>query len=105
VTNINNEVTLQIEVINDATDAVVQNAQCSIFLLDSPYTELMNEDSNVSGIASQGYNFGGATDIKWRVRKSEDTDNPRYFPQSGTGQISASGFSQTVRLKENTFLD
>jgi hypothetical protein len=64
----------------------------------------MNEDSNASGLASEGYNYGGATDIKWRVRKSETTDNPRYRPQSGTGQISASGFTQTVRLKVNPFI-
>jgi hypothetical protein len=104
VTNINNDVTLQITVKNRDTDAVIQNAQCSIFLLDSPYTELMNEDSNVSGIASEGYNYTGPTDIKYRVRKSETTDNPRYFPATGTGQITTDGFTLLVLLSENTFI-
>jgi hypothetical protein len=103
-TNINNEVTLQITVLKDADGGFLENAQCSIYLLASPYTELMNEDSNASGVASEGYNYGGATDIKWRVRKSETTDDPRYIPQSGTGQISANGFTQTVRMKVNPFL-
>jgi hypothetical protein len=103
-TNINNEVTLQITVLKDADGTALQNAQCSIFLLDSPYTELMNEDSLVTGIASEGYNYVGVTDIKWRVRKSETTDDPRYRPQSGTGQIGANGFTQTVRMKINTFI-
>jgi hypothetical protein len=103
-TNINNEVTIQINVVKDVDGAVLQNAQCSIFLLDSPFTELMNEDSNASGVASEGYNYVGATDIKWRVRKSETTDNPRYQARSGTGQIGANGFLQTVRMKINTFI-
>jgi hypothetical protein len=103
VTNINNAVTLQITVL-DVDNDPIENAQCSIFLLDSPYTELMNEDSLASGIASQGYNYVGVTDIKFRVRKSETTDNPRYFPATGTGQIDANGFTQTVQLKVNPFI-
>ena len=37
--------------------------------------------------------------------KSETTDNPRYFPESGTGTITADGFSLTVTLKVNTHLE
>ena len=104
VTKINNNVTLQMAIIDADKDPVV-SAQCSIFLLNAPYTELMNEDSAaVTGIASEGYNYGGAIDIKYRVRKSETTDNPRYFPATGTGQITATGFSIQIQLKENTFI-
>jgi len=101
---INNNKSLTINV-QDESKVAIQNAQCSIRLLDSPYTQLMNEDSTALGVATELYNYGGApVDIVWKVRKSEDTDNPRYFAQSGTGQIAASGFEITVTLKENQFI-
>ena len=102
-TTVNNQVDLTINVQDEAKTAI-QNAQVSIFLLDSPFTQLMNEDTTAGGVATEGFNYSTPTDIKWRVRKSETTDNPRYFSQSGSGQISADGFSLTVTLKVNTFI-
>lgn len=90
--------------VQDEDKVVIQNAQTSVFLLDSPFTELMNEDTNASGIASETYTSTTPVDIKWRVRKSETTDDPRYYAQSGTGQISTSGFSLLVTLKVNPFV-
>jgi hypothetical protein len=98
--------TITIEVINDETDLPIQNAQTSVYLLDSPFTELMNEDTLATGLAVESYTGSTPVDIKWRVRKSEDTDNPRFVAQSGTGTITAAnGFNQTVRLKENDILN
>lgn len=100
---INTTVTLKITVIDQAKDAI-QNAQTSIYLLDSPYTELMNEDTTALGVAEESYNYTTNTDIKWRVRKSATTDNPRYFARSGTGQITDGGFTLSVTLEVNPFV-
>lgn len=94
-------VTLAIQVIDEAK-ADIQNVQVSIYLLDSPFTELMNEDTSALGVAEETYTGATPIDIKWRARKSETTDNPRYESQSGTGQISTTGFSLTVTMKINT---
>ena len=79
--------------------------QVSIYLLDSPFTELMNEDTLASGLASESYTGTTPIDIKWRVRKSETTDVPRYLPKSDTGQISTDGFTLTVNMIENPILN
>ena len=96
---INATVDLTINVEDEAGNPI-QNAQTAIYLLDSPFTELMNEDTTAGGVATQAFNYSTPTDIKIRVRKSETTDNPRYQAFSATGQITASGFSLTVTLKE-----
>jgi len=89
---------------NDAAKTPIENAQVAIHLLDSPFTELMNEDTDVNGVATQSYTGAADVDIVIKVRKSDDTDDPRYIPFSATGQITADGFSLTVTLKENTFI-
>lgn len=104
-TTVNNSVTLTITVRDRVTKAAIQNAQTSIRLADSPFTELMNEDTNVSGIATESYNYPGTPqNIVYRVRKSETTDDPRYISQSDTGQITSNGFILDVNLEENTFI-
>lgn len=96
-------VTLEITV-QDVGQVVIQNAQTSIFLLDSPFTQLMNEDTTALGVASESYSYVGVVDIVYKVRKSDDLDSPRYQPFSGIGQITASGFTATVTLEVNPFL-
>jgi len=103
IVTVSNDVTLTITV-EDVDKDPIQNAQTSIYLLDPPYTQLMNEDTTVLGVASASYNYTTPTDIKWRVRKSETTDNPRYFARSGTGQITDSGFTLSVTLEVNPFI-
>ncbi len=92
--------------VSDAADLQpIQDVQTSMHLADSPFTELMNEDTNASGIAAESYSGSTPVDIVWKTRKSDDLDNPRYFAQSGLGEITSSGFTQAVLMKENTFLD
>jgi len=79
----------------------IENAQTAVFLLDSPFTELMNKDTSVAGIATESYGGSLPVDISWRVRKSETTDNPRYFARSGTGEVTSNGFTLTVTLEES----
>jgi hypothetical protein len=102
-TTVNQSVTLTITV-QDVNKDPIQNAQTSIYLLDSPYTQLMNEDTTSLGVATETYNYTSDIDIKWRVRKSETTDDPRYFAASGTGKVTASGFTLLVTLEVNPFI-
>lgn len=97
-------VTLQITVTDKADSLPIQNVQTSIHLADSPFTELMNEDTTASGIASESYAGATPVDIVWRTRKSDDLDNPRYFAQSGLGEITTAGFTLSVLMEENTFI-
>jgi len=97
-------VTLQITVSDAETLLPIQNVQTSIFLADSPFTELMNEDTTASGIASESYAGATPVDIKWRTRKSDELDDPRYFARSGLGEITSDGFTLSVLMETNTFL-
>jgi len=91
--------------VEDADKVAIQDAQVGVFLLDSPFTELMNEDSAAgTGLATESYGGSLPVDISWRVRKSDELDNPRYKARSGTGEITSNGFSLTVTMEENTFL-
>jgi len=97
-------VTLQITVTDEADLQPIQNVQTSIHLADSPFTELMNEDTTASGIASESYAGATPVDIVWKTRKSDDLDDPRYFAQSGLGEVTSGGFTLSVLMKENTIL-
>ena len=97
-------VTLQITVSDADTLLPIENVQTSIYLADSPFTELMNEDTTASGIASESYAGSTPVDIVWKTRKSDELDNPRYFAQSGLGEITTAGFTLSVSLEVNGIL-
>jgi len=90
--------------IQDKDKVPILDAQCSIHLADSPFTELLNEDSATDGYALDTYSGATPADIVWKVRKSATTDDPRYFARSDTGQITTDGFSITVTLVENPYI-
>jgi len=100
--DITNTVNLTINVEDEDGDPI-QNVQTSIHTYPGN-VELMNEDTTALGVATQPYNYQGAQDIVWKTRKSDDLDDPRYFPQSSTGQIGAGGFELTVVLKVNPYI-
>ncbi len=97
-------VTLLISITDEADGQPIQDVQTSIHLKDSPFTELMNEDSTAGGLASESYAGSTPVDIVWKTRKSDELDTPRYFAQSGLGEITTSGFTQSVLMKENTII-
>lgn len=97
-TTVNNAVTLTVTVV-DTSNSPIQNAQTAIYR-SSDALQLMNEDTNVSGIATESFNFVSNTDIYIRVRKSTVGDT-RYYPASTTGTITSSGFSTTITLIED----
>jgi hypothetical protein len=104
-TTIVSSVDMAILVKNEDTLAVIQNAQTSIQLLASPHTQLMNEDTNASGIATESYGGTTPVDVVVRVRKSETSDDPRYFAVSRVETVqSNTGLSTTVLLKENPYI-
>jgi len=90
-------VSLEIRVKDTANDPI-NLAQTAIFRV-SDNAQLMNEDTNASGVAQAGYTgaFGG---IYIRVRKSS-TGDTKYIPFSTTGTISGD-FTLDVTLQEDT---
>lgn len=99
-TIITNAVTLTITV-QDASQTVIQNVQTAIYKT-SDDTELMNEDTNASGIASESFNYPGSdVDVYIRVRKSS-TGATRYVdPDDIAATITADGLSTTITLYED----
>jgi hypothetical protein len=98
-------VNLEITVQDKADQLPIQDAQTSIYLVDSPFTELMNEDTTAAGLASAAYIYAGDIDVVVKSRKSEDTDNPRYFAESQVAEITATGLTLTLSLEKNPFLN
>ena len=98
-------VTLEITVKDKITLAAIQNVQTSIHLKDSPFTELMNEDTTVLGVASEAYSGSLPIDVVWKCRKSDDLDSPRYRGDSGITTIGTEGLNLTVLLEENPVLN
>jgi hypothetical protein len=92
-------VTIQVTVV-DTGNSPIENAQAAIYL-SSNDTELMNELTNASGIASASYTSSTPANIYVRIRKST-TLSTRYFPVETTGTIGASGFSATITLRQDT---
>lgn len=100
-TVVNNAVNLTIHVTDEA-GSNIENAQVAIYKT-SDDTELMNEDTLSTGIATETFNFVTDTPIYWRVRKSSVGDT-RYFPRYGTGAVTSVGFSATITLTEDNII-
>jgi len=96
-TTINNAVTLTVTV-QDETLTKLQNIRVAIY--DSNDVQLMNELTDVNGVATESYAYTGDESISIRVRKSS-TGTTRYIPVSTTGTITSAGFSLTVTLQED----
>ena len=104
-TTISASVDMTILVKHAETLAVIENAQTSIQLLNSPYTQIMNEDTTASGIATEAYTGATPVDAVVKVRKSETTDDPRFFAVSRIETVqSDTGLSVTVLLEENPYI-
>lgn len=86
--------------VKDENRDPIENAQTSIRLLNSPFTQLMNEDTIATGVASENYSYAGDVDIVIKVRKSEGSDDPRYIAYSKIDKITSDGLDLAVTLKE-----
>ena len=66
----------------------------------SDRTQIMNEKTNSSGLATENYTGSTPVDVYVKVRKS--SDKIRYYPVRSPQQISATGLTLTVTLIEDT---
>jgi hypothetical protein len=93
-------VPITITVLDEAGDPVV-TAQTSVYL-SSDNSEVMNTDTNGSGVASSTFSGSTPADCYIRVRKGS-TGATKYFPGSTSGNIaSGTGLTTTVVLREDT---
>jgi len=88
-------VTVSVTVVN-TSNVAIQNAQTGVYLT-SDNSEILNTDTNASGVASTSFSGSTPADIYVRVRKSS-TGGTKYIPASTTGTISSSGYSTTITL-------
>lgn len=95
-TYIRNDVWLRVYVY-DQGGLPIENAQTAIYL-SSDDTQLMNEDSDVDGLAEELYDYDGEENVYLRVRKS-DVGDTRYKQHGSTGKILASGLNVVVTLE------
>lgn len=86
--------------IQDTDRTPLENVQTSVRLFLTPFTELMNEDTLATGYAAESYSGSTPVDVVVKARKSEDTDDPRYVPNSSIQSITSSGLSLTITLNE-----
>ena len=97
-TTVVNSVNLTVTV-KDKDNVAIENAQVAIYKT-SDDTQLMNEDTLATGIATEAFAFTTDTDIYYRVRKSS-TGTTRYIPVQGVGEITSAGFAVTVIMYED----
>lgn len=97
-TTIQGAVDLTITVV-DSTNTPIENAQCAIFKT-SDDTQLMNEDTLATGVATEVYTGSTPIDIYVRIRKSS-TGATKYVPASTTGTVTSGGFSAKITLAED----
>jgi len=99
-TTVNNSVNVTVTV-KDSSGTVIDLAQTSIHKT-SDGTEIMNQDSDVSGIATVSYAYTTDTPVYIRVRKS--STGTRYLNHSSTGTITSSGLNITVTLSQDNIV-
>ena len=85
----------------DQANDPIQFVRISMFRI-SDGLEILNADSDASGITSGSFTGSTPAEIKWRCRKGSSGDSPKYVTQSGVGTITASGFDLLVTMPENT---
>lgn len=95
-TTVNNAVDVTITVL-DPANSPISTAQVAVYRT-SDDAEIMNQDTNASGVATTTFNYTGATPVYIRVRKSS-TGSTRYTNISTTGSITASGLNVTLTMR------
>jgi hypothetical protein len=90
-------ITLTITVQDESTSPVV-TAQVAIYKI-SDRTQLMNEDTDSNGVATESY-VGAGEDVEIRIRKSS-TGDTKYIPFSTRGTLTSENYSLLVTLKED----
>lgn len=100
-TTVVSSVTVTVTVLDEATSPI-QNAQTAIYR-NSDGLQIMNQDTNASGVASTSFGGSVPVSVSVRVRKNSPGDT-RYFPVNSSQVISASGLDVTITLIEDTIV-
>jgi hypothetical protein len=85
--------------VKDVAGVVIQNAQTGVFATDDG-TEILNADTNASGIASTTYAGATPREVKVWIRKAS-SGSTKYKNYSSVQNISASGLTLDVTLVED----
>lgn len=96
---INNAVNLNVTV-RDTAGVAVQNARVGIFR-DDDNTQLMNELTDIAGLATESFNFVSNTAVSVRVRKGSGGGTD-YTPVNSPQTITSSGLDLTITVIEDT---
>ena len=99
-TTINNAVTLNVTVLDSASVAI-QNARVAIYEdpEGSGETQLMNELTDVNGLATESFNFSSDINVSVRVRGADLT--PSFLAVNSTQTITSAGLDVTITLSED----
>ncbi len=97
-------VTLTVTV-KDEAGVVIENAQVAIYSdPEGPAeTQLMNELTNASGVATESVDLAAGTDVSVRVRRATTTE-PQFIPVNSPQTTTSSGLDVTITLIEDTIL-
>jgi hypothetical protein len=90
VTTISASVTLTVTV-KKPDGTALQNARVAIFTDNTGEVELMNELTDVSGVATETYAFAGDQSVFLRIRAA--SGSPAYQDVEANGTITAAGFT------------
>lgn len=91
-TTVASSVTVTVTVV-DFTDVAIQNAQVGVFV---GATQVINADTNASGVATASYSGSVPANAIYKVRKSS-SGNPKYVSVSGPAVIAA-GTGMSVKV-------
>lgn len=84
----------------DQGGSPIENVQTSMYVT-ADNSEVMNADTNASGVATGSFTGSPPTAIYWRARKSS-TGSTRYVNNSGVGTITTDGLTFTVVMQVDT---
>ncbi len=102
-TVVNNNVTISMSAL-DPDGVGIQDVQVAVFRT-SDDVQLMNEDTGVSGRATENFNHpGGVVPVYFRFRKSS-TGATKRISVSGVGQITTNGLGVIVTMFEDPNVD
>jgi len=102
-TVVQDPVTVKVTV-RDIEDAVIQDAKVAVFLT-SDRTEVLNAETDASGMATTTYAGPTPAEVEIRCRKAASADSPRYVNYSCVQTIRAdTGLdSEVLLIKDKNF--
>lgn len=85
--------------VNTTTGTPIQNAQTAVYLV-SDRSEIINGDTNASGVITGSFSGTTPADVEVRVRKASGGAT-KYINYSSIQEVTGSGLTLTVALRED----